>query len=160
MNNVNSNTVVTALQHVHPVVKEESIGANGLRPVRGRRSARESGNVIAPPDTVRVTPPAALITTRRPRRGVGGKVFDLPDDGTDLNFDEFLDLMERLPDDDKACWEAWRRVNNFCYAEDILDAVKDYRRRVPQLMRILPEEWLNRDEYMRCAPWSTQVNPK
>lgn len=81
----------------------------------------------------------------------------LPDD---VNFDEYLDLMGTLPDDDRACWEAWVNVNRLCVAQDILDAADDYQMRVPRMSRMLPETWLTEHAYLKCSPFSDPWEPK
>lgn len=100
---------------------------------------------------------APVAAAERTRAVVSSKVPEVKNDGSDLSFDEYLDLMETPPDDDQACWDAWLKANRICYASDILDAADDYQSRVPRRQRLLPEEWLNTEEYLRCAPFNTPV---
>lgn len=102
--------------------------------------------------------PVVVAAAQKTRRSVSSEVPDLKDDGSDMNFDEFLDLMRTPPDDDRACWKAWVEVNKTYYAEDILDAADDYQKRVPRRKRALPEVWLSEHGYLRCAPFSTPVD--
>jgi hypothetical protein len=138
-------------------IKEELYAEYNKEPQRTIAADAMTREVELPDDTVVIAEPVKkpgrvpmrVQAEQKVQEKVAEKLPDHLVDGSDKNFDEFLDIYEVGPEDDRKCWFAWVEANQFVDVDDLLDATEAYTDKVPERDRPSPEEWLMKEMFIK-----------